>query len=171
LYRPPARARQGPHAPDQLVDERPGAGGQIGIAQGARLVERLIDPGYRERNRDRDTPWPRRPAATGRASKGSHRSVPSLAPRAVGISLQPAACWLTASMARRGGSDPRCESRIHRRDLQLVKRGRVSPSRRVTCLLGPDRLRKSVKEIPQRVFRHRTSIDNLNSMCTTFVTL
>ena len=52
----PARARQGPRVPDQLVDERPDAGGQLRIAQGARLVERLIDPGDGERDRDRDTP-------------------------------------------------------------------------------------------------------------------
>ena len=53
------------HVPDQLVDEWPEAGGQLRIAQGARLVERLIDPGDGERNRDRDTPMARKTSRHG----------------------------------------------------------------------------------------------------------
>src|SRR5262249_30389298 len=42
------------------------------------------------------------------------------------------------------GIRPQCESRIHRRDLRVLKRVRVGPSRRVKCLLGPDQLRRVI---------------------------
>jgi hypothetical protein len=53
------------------------------------------------------------------------------------------------------GNRPHCESRIHRRDLRVLKRGRVGPFRTKKRLLGPDRLPRDVRKSDRETLARR----------------